>query len=82
MNVQDLLKNPQLFAVKKDGALQVTDGLCDDKFTLMAFWLFRKHNVAGCGNPDCDCLNQAWAKHADGAIIVSVTVVELESEYQ
>jgi hypothetical protein len=80
MKIDDLLKTPQLFAVKKDGILQVSDGLCDDKFTLMGFWLFRKHNVAGCGNPDCDCLDQAWSAHADGATVVPVTVVELEGE--
>ena len=80
MNVQDLLKTPQLFAVKKDGVLQVTEGLAGDKIALMTVWLFSNHGVVGCGNPDCDCLDQAWADHADGATIVSVTVVELEGD--
>ena len=82
MNVQDLLKNPQLFAVKKDGVLQVSDGLAGDKIALIAVYLFNNHGVVGCDKPDCDwgCLDQAWAKHADGATIVPVTVVEIESE--
>lgn len=80
MKIDDLLKNPQLFAVKKDGILQAAGGLCDDKFGLMTLWLFRNHGVVGCGDPDCDCLDQAWADHADGATIVPVTIVELENE--
>ena len=70
----------QLFAVKKDGLLQTEGGLCGDKSAIMALWLLRKHNVAGCGNPDCDCLDQAWADHTGGATVVPVTVVELEGE--
>ena len=82
MKIEDLLKTPQLFAVKKDGILQASGGLCGDKLELMMFWLFREHSIVGYDNPDCDCLDQAWADHADGATIVPVTIVELESEYQ
>lgn len=86
MKIDDLLKTPQLFAVKKDGILQTSGGLCGDKLELMMFWLFREHSVLGCGNPYwdslCDSLAQAWVDYADGATIVPVTIVELESEDQ
>ena len=80
MEINDLLKNPQLFAVKKDGVLQVSDGFYDDKFTLMAVYLLNNHGVVVCASLGCGHLVQAWADHADGVTIVPVTVVELESE--
>lgn len=80
MDVQDLLKNPQLFAVKKDGILQMRGGLSDDKFALKCGYLMAVHHVVGCGDPDCDCIDQAWAEHADGATIVPVTIIETAPE--
>ena len=82
MKINDLLKTPQLFAVKKNGILQVSDGLAGDKISLIGAYLFKSHGFVSCDKPDCDwgCLEQEWAKHADGATIVPVTVVEIESE--
>lgn len=80
MNIQDLLKNPQLFAVKKDGILQMHGGLSDDPFNVKTLYLMQVHHVVGCNNPDCDCIDRAWADHADGATIVPVTIVETAPE--
>lgn len=80
MDVQGLLKNPQLFAVKKDGILQMRGGLSDDKFALKCGYLMSVHHAVGCGDRACGCIDQAWSDHADGATIVPVTIVETAPE--
>lgn len=80
MNVQDLLKNPQLFAVKRKGKILYGEGLSIEPFIIKQMYLANTEGIFGCGNPDCDCIDKAWADHADGATIVPVTIIETAPE--
>lgn len=80
MEIKDLLKTPQMFAVKKDGALQMHCGIAGDEYSLKAGWLMEGHGIVPCGNPECGCTDRAWGEHADGATIVPITLVEAAPE--
>ena len=80
MEIKDLLKTPQVFAVKKDGILQMHCGIARDEYSLKAGWLMDGHGIAPCGDPECGCTDRAWEELEGGATIVPVSIVETAPE--
>ena len=81
MKIEDFLEKPTYYAVKKDGILLTDFIISQDDLMLMEFYLLENHKVKiFCDNLECNCLQDAWEKHADGAEIVPVTIVETQEE--
>ena len=81
MKIEDFLEKPMFYAVKKGGILQPALGMSHDKWGLMKFYLLENHKVIiPCDSLECNCVQDAWEKYADGAEIVPVTIVETQEE--
>lgn len=77
MDIQDMLAVPRLFCTKIEGRLRPELGMGDEVFSVKTGYLFRFHGVVGCGNPDCDCIDKAFAKFCKGVEVVPVEVCEV-----
>ena len=80
MDTKDLMKIPQLFAIKEGGIINPHYGMSHDRFAVQTVYLLGQHNVVGCDEPSCDCLDKAWAHHCPEVEIVPVCVIETAPE--